>query len=66
MKSAIRIVAVALSFASFNTYAAMWQLIDSQFQSGKWYCTYQLQGSNPPIRTTIESATYCQSFIFQN
>lgn len=44
--------------------ANMWTLSSQQFINNKWYCTYRLEGSNPPIVRTIESSMPCQTAIF--
>lgn len=56
-------ILLALLLISTSANAGMWQLINQQFSVNTWYCTYQLQGTT--IQTTIESRTYCQSFIFK-
>ncbi len=48
---------------SIGAYAGMWQLVNTQYNSGKVYCTYQLQGTN--IQKTILGAGGCQSHIYE-
>jgi hypothetical protein len=48
---------------SAAAYAGMWMLVSSQIISGKFYCTYRLSGSNPPIEQTIVSVQSCSPVI---
>ncbi len=61
-----KILGVVLVGVTLSANAAMWTLIKDQFVTNKWYCTYKLEGSNPPITKTIESSMPCQHAIFQN
>lgn len=61
-----KIIGIALIGITLSANAGMWTLIKDQFVSTKWYCTYRLDGSNPPITKTIESSTPCQLAIFVN
>lgn len=61
-----RIIVFAFVVVTLSAHAAMWTLVKDQFVTNKWYCTYKLEGSNPPITKTIESAMPCQQAIFVN
>ncbi len=61
-----KIIGVALIAVTLSANAAMWTLVKDQFVTNKWYCTYKLEGSNPPITKTIESSMPCQPAIFVN
>jgi len=61
-----KIIGVALIAATLSANAAMWTLVKDQFVTNKWYCTYKLEGSNPPITKTIQSSMPCQHAIFEN
>jgi hypothetical protein len=61
-----KLIAVVLIGVTLSANAAMWTLIKDQFVTNKWYCTYKLEGSNPPITKTIESSMPCQHAIFEN
>ena len=61
-----KIIGVALIGVTLSANAGMWTLIKDQFVTNKWYCTYKLEGSNPPITKTIESSMPCQHAIFEN
>ncbi len=61
-----KIIGFGLIGITLSANAAMWTLIKDQFVTNKWYCTYKLEGSNPPITKTIESAMPCQQAIFVN
>ena len=57
------IILSALLGFSINAQAAMWFLVHSEYVSGTWMCTDQLQGGN--YQTTIASSNTCQMFINQ-
>jgi hypothetical protein len=57
-------ILAALLTMSAAALANMWTLSSQQFVTNKWYCTYRLEGSNPPIVRTIESSMPCQTAIF--
>lgn len=61
-----KIIGIALIGVTLSANAGMWTLIKDQFVTNKWYCTYKLEGSNPPITKTIESSMPCQHAIFEN
>ena len=61
-----KIIGVVLIGVTLSANAAMWTLVKDQFVTNKWYCTYKLEGSNPPITKTIESSMPCQHAIFEN
>jgi hypothetical protein len=61
-----KIIGVALIGVTLSANAAMWTLVKDQFVTNKWYCTYKLEGSNPPITKTIQSSMPCQHAIFEN
>lgn len=61
-----KIIGVALIGVTLSANAGMWTLIKDQFVTNKWYCTYKLEGSNPPITKTIASSMPCQHAIFEN
>ncbi len=61
-----KIIGDALVGVTLSAHAAMWTLVKDQFVTNKWDCTYKLEGSNPPITKTIESAVPCQQAIFVN
>lgn len=61
-----KIIGVALIGFTLSANAAMWTLVKDQFVTNKWYCTYKLEGSNPPITKTIQSSMPCQHAIFEN
>jgi hypothetical protein len=61
-----KIIGCTLFGLALLAHAAMWTLVQDQFVINKWYCTYKLEGSNPPITKTIESAMPCQQAIFVN
>jgi hypothetical protein len=58
------VISVALLTLSAAALANMWTLASQQFVTNKWYCTYRLDGSNPPIVKTIESPMPCQTAIY--
>lgn len=58
------VISVTLLILSVSAFANMWTLSSQQFVTNKWYCTYRLEGSNPPIVRTIESSMPCQTAIF--
>ena len=59
-----RILFAVLMVASFAVQAGgMWRLVHSEFVSGGWMCTYQLDGSR--YVSTIFTKSYCQSLIYQ-
>ena len=55
------IIGLAFILISINSYAGNWRLINSEFNGGVYYCTYQLQGSG--ITSTIRQQFYCASYI---
>ncbi len=61
-----KIIGAALIGVTLSANAAMWTLVKDQFVTNKWYCTYKLEGSNPPITKTIQSSMPCQHAIFEN
>jgi hypothetical protein len=61
-----KIIGVVLIGVTLSANAAMWTLVKDQFVTNKWYCTYKLEGSNPPITKTIQSSMPCQHAIFEN
>ena len=61
-----KIISVVFVGVTLSANAAMWTLVKDQFVTNKWYCTYKLDGSNPPITKTIESSMPCQTAIFVN
>lgn len=61
-----KIIGAALIGITLSANAAMWTLVKDQFVTNKWYCTYKLEGSNPPITKTIQSSMPCQHAIFEN
>ncbi len=61
-----KIIGVVLVGVTLSANAAMWTLVKDQFVTNKWYCTYKLEGSNPPITKTIQSSMPCQHAIFEN
>ncbi len=65
MKKILLSITILFTILTSTAHAAMWQLINQQFNVNMWYCTYQLQGSNPPIQTTIQSRSPCQPFVMQ-
>lgn len=54
---------VATLLLSICAYAGMWQLVNTQYNEGKVYCTYQLQGTT--IQKTMLGQGTCQSFIYE-
>lgn len=56
-------IVVALSITATAQAGGMWSLINQQFASNAWYCTYQLQGTT--IQRTIQSNSGCKPFIFE-
>lgn len=61
-----KIIGLVLIGVTLSANAAMWTLVKDQFVTNKWYCTYKLEGSNPPITKTIQSSMPCQHAIFEN
>ena len=61
-----KIIGVVLVGVTLSANAAMCTLVKDQFVINKWYCTYKLEGSNPPITKTIQSSMPCQHAIFEN
>ncbi len=64
MKFLKKIIGLVLAAGMIcSAYAGMWTLVNQQFASGKWYCTYKLD--NTTVTRTIESSMPCQPAIFQ-
>jgi hypothetical protein len=59
-KLSLGVVTLLLSICA---YAGMWQLVNTQYNDGKVYCTYQLQGTT--IQKTMLGQGACQSFIYE-
>jgi hypothetical protein len=56
-------IASIFTIFSFAAYAGMWELINTQYDGNKVYCTYKLQGTN--IQKTIIGAGICQALIYE-
>ena len=54
---------ILLATMATYAYAGMWTLVNQQFASSKWYCTYKLEGTT--VLKTIESPMPCQPAIYQ-
>lgn len=59
-KLGLGVVTLLMSVCS---YAGMWQLVNTQYDGVKVYCTYQLQGTT--IQKTMLGQGICQSFIYE-
>ena len=44
--------------------ATIWELVNSQFNSGKYYCTYRMSGSS--VQKTIISESTCETVLYEN
>jgi len=55
-----KVIFAILLVLSFNAHAGMWTLVHHEYLNGGWMCTYQQGG----YQTTIRSASFCQSYIF--
>lgn len=59
----IAFILITLLITATAYAGGMWSIVNQQFASNTWYCTYQLQGTT--IQKTIQSPTGCKSFIFE-
>jgi hypothetical protein len=64
MKKLPLLVATLATLVLSISYAAdIWELINSQFSNGKWYCTYKLHGTT--VQKTVVSETQCVSVLYE-
>ena len=63
-KIALSSVALLVLISTNSFSATIWELIRSEFNSGKYYCTYKLNNSS--VQKTIILETPCLDVLYEN
>ena len=63
MKLTLVTVAFAMLLANTAFAGGMWRLINQQLSGGKFYCTYQLDGTS--VQKVISGGAGCQQLIYE-
>lgn len=63
MKKTLVLVALVVLVTNSAFAGGMWRLINQQLSGGKFYCTYQLDGTS--VQKVISGGAGCQQVIYE-
>lgn len=63
MKKILVLAALVVLFTNSAFAGGMWKLVNQQLSGGKFYCTYQLDGTS--VQKVISGGAGCQQFIYE-
>ncbi|MDO9279101.1 MAG: hypothetical protein Q7U05_11145 [Polaromonas sp.] len=63
MKKTLVLAVLVVLVANLALAGGMWKLVSQQVSGGKFYCTYQLEGTS--VQKVISGGAGCQQFIYE-